>query len=291
MSKRMGSADNIDETNWLHHLLELRNRLVKSVLVVLAVFAGLACYANEIYAYLADPLLHYLPAGSQMIAIEVASPFLIPFKLAFLTALMASVPFLLYQAWAFVAPGLHRHEKSLFFPLLLASTLLFYVGLAFAYFAVFPVIFGFMATAAPRGVAMMTDIGHYLDFVMSMLVAFGAVFEVPILTLLLVKSGIVEYRDLKDKRGYVIVAAFVIGAILTPPDIISQTLMAVPIWLLFEFGVVLAYFSTSSSRAANAPTATAPPAKPPSGCIGTNPPPPYSKVRRFARKRGDNDRL
>lgn len=260
MAKRISVAENAAETSWLNHLLELRNRLVKSVLLVLALFAGLACYANEIYAYLADPLLRYLPAGSQMIAIEVASPFLIPFKLAFLAALLASVPFLLYQAWAFIAPGLHRHEKSLFFPLLLASTLLFYVGLAFAYFAVFPVIFGFMATAAPRGVAMMTDIGHYLNFVMSMLVAFGAVFEVPILTLLLVKSGIVEYRDLKDQRGYVIVAAFVIGAILTPPDIISQTLMAVPIWLLFEVGVVLAYFSTAKSRAAESqpPSATVP---------------------------------
>jgi sec-independent protein translocase protein TatC len=241
---------------WLHHLFELRNRLVKSVVFVLAVFAGLAYYANDIYAYLADPLLRYMPAGSQMIAIEVASPFLIPFKLAFLTAVLVSVPFLLYQVWAFVAPGLHRHEKRLFFPMLLASTLLFYVGLAFAYFAVFPVIFGFMTTAAPRGVAMMTDIGHYLDFVMSMLVAFGAVFEVPILTLLLVKSGVVDYEDLTDKRGYVIVGAFIIGAILTPPDIISQTLMAVPIWLLFEVGVILAYFSTAKSRNAAAMATT-----------------------------------
>ena len=255
-SRPRPSPDNSTEMGWLHHLFELRNRLVKSVVFVLAVFAGLAYYANDIYAYLADPLLRYMPAGSQMIAIEVASPFLIPFKLAFLTAVLVSVPFLLYQVWAFVAPGLHRHEKRLFFPMLLASTLLFYVGLAFAYFAVFPVIFGFMTTAAPRGVAMMTDIGHYLDFVMSMLVAFGAVFEVPILTLLLVKSGVVDYEDLTDKRGYVIVGAFIIGAILTPPDIISQTLMAVPIWLLFEVGVILAYFSTAKSRNAAAMSTT-----------------------------------
>ncbi|PPD29634.1 MAG: twin-arginine translocase subunit TatC [Methylomonas sp.] len=242
--------------SWLHHLLELRNRIIKSVVFVLSLFAGLAFYANEIYAYLADPLLRYLPTGSQMIAIEVASPFLIPFKLAFLTAVLLSVPFLLYQAWAFVAPGLHRHEKHQFFPLLLVSTLLFYVGLTFAYFAVFPVIFGFMATAAPQGVAIMTDIGHYLDFVMSMLVAFGAVFEVPIFTLLLVKSGIVEYHSLKDKRGYVIVAAFIIGAILSPPDVISQTLMAVPIWLLFEIGVLWAYFSTPKPRPTDALSTT-----------------------------------
>jgi sec-independent protein translocase protein TatC len=239
-----------EQMTWLHHVLELRNRIIKSVLFVLTLFTGLAFYANEIYAQLADPLLRYMPTGSQMIAIEVASPFLIPFKLAFLTAVLVSVPFLLYQAWSFIAPGLHRHEKRQFFPLLLISTLLFYLGLAFGYFAVFPVIFGFMTTAAPQGVAMMTDIGHYLDFVMSMLVAFGAVFEVPIFTLLLVKSGMVEYHSLKDKRGYVIVAAFIIGAVLTPPDVISQTLMAVPIWLLFEVGVVWAYFATTKSRTA-----------------------------------------
>ncbi|MCQ8103500.1 twin-arginine translocase subunit TatC [Methylomonas sp. SURF-2] len=233
--------------SWLGHLLELRNRVLKSVLFVLLVFAGLAYYANEIYAQLADPLLRYMPAGSQMIAIEVASPFLIPFKLAFLAAVLLAVPFLLYQAWAFVAPGLRRAEKRLFFPLLLASTLLFYLGLAFAYFAVFPVIFGFMVTAAPQGVAVMTDIGHYLDFVIRMLIAFGAVFEVPIFTLLLVKSGLVEYRTLHDQRAYVIVGAFIIGALLTPPDVISQTLMAVPIWLLFELGVLLAYLSTAKS--------------------------------------------
>lgn len=257
MSKTRSAPEVSAEIAWLHHLVELRNRLVKSVLLVLAVFAGLACYANDIYAYLADPLLRYMPVGSQMIAIEVAAPFLIPFKLAFLAALLVSVPFLLFQVWAFVAPGLHRHEKRLFIPLLVASTLLFYVGLAFAYFLVFPVIFGFMTTAAPRGVAMMTDIGHYLDFVMSLLLAFGAVFEVPILTLLLVKSGVVDYQELKDKRGYVIVGAFIIGAVLTPPDILSQTLMAIPIWLLFEVGVVLAYFSTVKSRTVTALSSTA----------------------------------
>jgi sec-independent protein translocase protein TatC len=252
MEKQMSKTRSVHETaaelSWLHYLVELRNHLVKSVMFVLAVFAGLVYYANDIYAYLADPLLRYMPAGSQMIAIEVAAPFLIPFKLAFLSALLASVPFLLFQVWAFVAPGLCRHEKRLFIPLLLASTLLFYVGLAFAYFLVFPVIFGFMTTAAPHGVAMMTDIGHYLDFVISMLLAFGAVFEVPIFTLLLVKSGVVDYQDLKDKRGYVIVGALIIGGVFQASVILSQTLMAVPIWLLFEVGVVLAYFSTTKSR-------------------------------------------
>ncbi len=257
MSKTRSVPETSAEICWLQHLVQFRNRLVKSVLFVLAVFVGLAYYANYIYAYLADPLLRYMPVGSQMIAIEVAAPFLIPFKLAFLTSLLVSVPYLLFQVWAFVAPGLHRHEKRQFIPLLLASTLLFYVGLAFAYFLVFPVIFGFMTTTAPRGVAMMTDIGHYLDFVISMLLAFGAVFEVPILTLLLVKSGVVEFEDLKDKRGYVIVGAFIIGAVLTPPDIFSQTLMAVPIWLLFEVGVVLAYFSTAKSRTTSSLSNTA----------------------------------
>jgi sec-independent protein translocase protein TatC len=240
-------SESLGEMGWMSHLVELRDRLLRSVLAVLLLFLGLVYFANPIYSRLAEPLMRHLPAGSQMIAIEVASPFLTPFKLTLAVAVFLAVPYILYQAWAFVAPGLYRHERRLFFPLLMASTILFYVGIAFAYFAVFPVIFGFMATAAPQGVAVMTDISHYLDFVLSLLLAFGAVFEVPILTLLLVKSGTVDYRDLKGKRPYAIVAAFVVGAVLTPPDVISQTLMAVPIWLLFEVGIVLAYFSTAKS--------------------------------------------
>jgi sec-independent protein translocase protein TatC len=240
-------SESLGEMGWMSHLVELRNRLLRSVLAVLLLFLGLVYFSNPIYSCLAEPLMRHLPAGSQMIAIEVASPFLTPFKLTLAVAVFLAVPFILYEAWAFVAPGLYRHERRVFIPLLLASTILFYVGIAFAYFAVFPVIFGFMAAAAPQGVAVMTDISHYLDFVLSLLLAFGAVFEVPILTLLLVKSGAVDYRDLKEKRPYAIVAAFVVGAVLTPPDVISQTLMAVPIWLLFEVGVVLAYFSTAKS--------------------------------------------
>lgn len=233
---------------WVEHLLELRDRVLKSVAVVLIVFMVLAYFANTIYGYLAAPLMRYLPEGSKMIAIEVASPFLTPFKLAFVAALLLAVPFILYQAWAFIAPGLHRHEKRVFFPILFVSTLLFYAGMVFAYFAVFPVVFGFMATAAPVGVAVMTDIGHYLDFVLSMLVAFGAVFEVPVVTLLLIKSGLVEQHDLRNQRGYVIVAAFAIGAILTPPDVVSQTMMAIPIWLLFEVGIVWARLTTPKAN-------------------------------------------
>jgi sec-independent protein translocase protein TatC len=226
------------EQPFISHLIELRNRLLRTVLCVLAVFLGLAAYANEIYSFLAGPLLQHMPKNSTMIAIDVASPFFTPFKLVLILSAFVSVPVILYQFWAFVAPGLYKRERRMIFPLLIASTLLFYLGVAFAYFAVFPLVFGFLTTAAPDGVAVMTDIAKYLDFVLSLFFAFGICFEVPIFTIVLVWTGLVTPAGLEDKRPYVIVGAFIIGAVLTPPDAISQTLLAVPMWMLFELGLV-----------------------------------------------------
>lgn len=226
------------EQPFISHLIELRDRLLRIVLCVLAVFLGLSSYANQIYTYLAGPLLKHMPQNSTMIAIEVASPFFIPFKLALVVAIFICVPFILYQFWAFVAPGLYQRERRMIFPLLIASTLLFYSGVAFAYYVVFPLIFGFLTAAAPVGVAVMTDISKYLDFVLSLFFAFGVCFEVPIFTIVLVWSRLVSRASLAEKRPYVIVGAFVIGMLLTPPDAISQTLLAVPMWMLFEIGLL-----------------------------------------------------
>ncbi len=225
---------------FISHLIELRNRLLKVVICVLVIFLGLSVYANDIYSFLAGPLLKHMPQNSTMIAIDVASPFLTPFKLALIVAVFISVPVILYQFWAFVAPGLYKREQKMIFPLLIASTLLFYLGVVFAYFVVFPLIFGFLTAAAPTGVAIMTDITKYLDFILTLFFAFGVCFEVPIFTIVMVWTGLVTTTDLADKRPYVIVAAFVIGAFLTPPDAISQTLLAVPMWMLFEVGLLFA---------------------------------------------------
>ncbi len=228
------------EQPFISHLIELRDRLLRAVLVVLVIFLGLFYFANDIYALLAEPLLAHLPEGGSMIATEVASPFLTPLKLTLVTAVFVAIPYLLYQMWAFVAPGLYAHERRLIMPLLVSSTLLFYAGMAFAYFVVFPLVFGFFTAAAPEGVAVMTDINQYLDFVLKLFFAFGVAFEVPIATILLVWMGVVTPEGLVAKRPYIIVGAFVIGMLLTPPDIFSQTLLAVPMWILFEVGV---YFS------------------------------------------------
>ena len=227
------------EQPFISHLVELRTRLIHIIVAVVLLFAGMAAYANEIYSYLAGPLLKHLPVGSQMIAIEVASPFLIPLKLTLFVALFVAIPYILYQAWAFIAPGMYQHEKKFALPLLMASIILFYTGAGFAYYVVFPIVFGFIAVTAPSGVAVMTDISHYLDFVLTMFVAFGVSFEVPIVVILLVWSGVVTRESLVDKRPYAIVLAFVIGMVLTPPDVISQTLLALPIWMLFEIGLLL----------------------------------------------------
>ena len=225
------------EQGFLSHLIELRNRLMKMMLSVLVLFACLFPFMNEVYTALAAPLLRYLP-GSQMIAIDVASPFLIPFKLTLMVCVFLAVPFLLYQIWAFVAPGLYSHEKKLVVPLLVSSTLLFYAGVAFAYFAVFPLVFSFFTSVAPEGVQVSTDIGSYLDFVITLFFAFGIAFEVPVATVLVVAVGFTTPENLVKARPYIFVGAFVVGMFLTPPDVISQVLLAVPMWLLFEVGVV-----------------------------------------------------
>lgn len=224
----------------ISHLVELRDRLLRAVLVVLLIALCLFPFSNDLYIFLSEPLLRHLPETSSMIATEVASPFLTPFKLTLSTAIMLAVPFLLYQLWAFVAPGLYDHERKLVFPLLFASTVLFFLGILFAFYVVFPLIFAFLTQAAPEGVAVMTDISSYLDFVLKLFFAFGLAFEVPIATVLLVWTGASSVESLGEKRPYIIVGAFVIGMLLTPPDIISQTLLALPVWLLFELGLVSA---------------------------------------------------
>jgi sec-independent protein translocase protein TatC len=232
----------LDETEQplLYHLIELRDRLLRVVLAVAVVFVVLIPFSNTLFSLLSGPLLAHMPEDSSMIAIEVASPFLIPFKLTLFLALFIAIPYVLYQIWSFVAPGLYRHERRLVVPLLVSSTLLFYAGAAFAYFVVFPLVFAFFTAAAPDGVSVMTDISRYLDFVLTLFFAFGAAFEVPVVTVLLVWTGMTTQAALREKRPYVIVGAFVIGMLLTPPDVISQTLLAIPVWLLFELGL---YFS------------------------------------------------
>lgn len=228
------------ELSFLQHLVELRSRLLKSCVAVLVVLVVLLPFSRQLYQILAAPLMSKMPAGSSMIAIDVASPFLTPFKLTLLVSVMVAIPVVLYQMWAFVAPALFKHEKRLARPLLLSSIFLFYAGCAFAYFVVFPLIFGFLTRVAPEGVAVMTDISKYLDFVMTLFIAFGITFEVPIATIILVATGITTVDKLTSYRPYIIVGAFALGMVLTPPDIISQTLLALPMWLLFEIGIIFA---------------------------------------------------
>jgi sec-independent protein translocase protein TatC len=227
-----------EEQPFITHLMELRDRLLRIVFTVLVVFAVLFPFSNTIYTWVAGPLMAHLPEGSTMIAIEVASPFLTPFKLSLVSAIFLSVPMILYQLWAFVAPGLYQHERRLIYPLMISSTLLFYAGMAFAYFLVFPLVFAFFTATAPEGVAVMTDIARYLDFILTLFFAFGVAFEVPIATFLLCWAGVTTPESLAEKRPYVIVATFVIGMLLTPPDVISQTLLALPMWVLFELGLI-----------------------------------------------------
>ena len=224
--------------NFISHLIELRSRLLRIAIGLLVVFVALFPFANDIYSLLAAPLLNKLPIGGQMIATGVTTPFFVPIKVAMMTAFLVSLPHTLYQVWAFVAPGLYAHEKKFMIPMIVASSLLFLFGMAFAYFLVFPVVFGFIVGTAPEGVAVMTDIGNYLDFVMTLFFAFGLAFEVPIAVVMAVRFGWVSIAALKDARGYVVVGAFVIGAIFTPPDIISQFMLAVPMWLLYEIGIL-----------------------------------------------------
>ena len=241
----MAEEESIEDSkagSLMSHLIELRDRVVRMVLSILIIFLGLFYWANDIYAYLAAPLTRHLPEGSTMIAIDVASPFLTPFKLVLMISVFLSMPVILYQFWAFVAPGLYHKEKRIAGPLLVSSILLFYAGMAFAYYVVFPLVFGFFTSIGPEMVSISTDIGRYLDFVLALFFGFGLAFEVPIATIILVAVGVTTPQKLAEKRPYVIVSAFIIGMFLTPPDIISQVLLAIPMWILFEAGIIASIF-------------------------------------------------
>jgi sec-independent protein translocase protein TatC len=223
---------------FMEHLIEFRDRILRSVVAVLIIFAGLFSFSNELYIYISEPIREYLPESSTMIATEVASPFLTPFKLTLVFSLFAAMPYILYQAWAFLAPGLYQREKKIVIPLFISSVALFYAGMAFAYYIVFPLVFLFFTSIAPEGISVMPDIRSYLDFVLKLFFAFGLSFEIPIAVVILSWMGAVNPNNLAKKRPYVFVMCFVLGMLLTPPDIISQTLLAIPMWLLFELGIL-----------------------------------------------------
>lgn len=231
----------------LDHLAELRSTLLRSVSVVLVIFLSLIYFARDLYRWLADPLMAHLPEGASMIATDVGAPFFAPFKLTLVVAVLVAIPFLLHQIWRFIAPGLYQHEKRLVAPLLISSSLLFYGGIAFAYYVVLPIAFGFFTAMAPEGITIATDISSYLDFVLKIFFAFGIAFEIPVAILLLCWSGVVTPQQLRAKRAYVIVGVFIVGMLLTPPDVISQTLLAIPMWLLYELGIVLSRFYVRKS--------------------------------------------
>lgn len=238
--------------SFIAHLVELRTRLLNSVVAVLLVFICLFPWASDLYTILAHPLLAKLPKGGQMIATDVTTPFFVPLKVAMMAAFLIALPYILYQIWRFVAPGLYEHEKRLVWPLIIASTILFFCGMAFAYFVVFPVVFGFITASAPQGVAVMTDIDKYLSFVLTMFMAFGMTFQVPVAVVLLVRMGFVTVAKLREARPYAVVGAFVVGAIFTPPDVVSQLMLAVPLWLLYEAGIVVASWLKPADKTAGA---------------------------------------
>ena len=244
--------EELEEATLVSHLIELRERLIKATLAILGIFLCLAPFAERVFTIVARPLMDQMPENSTMIATEVASPFLTPFKTTMFVALFFAMPVVIYQAWAFVAPGLYRREKRFAIPLVVSSILLFYCGVAFAYFVVFPLMFAFFNAVAPEGVAVMTDISSYLDFILVIFFAFGLAFEVPIATVMLVGSGLATTEQLAGKRPYVFLGAFVMGMLLTPPDVISQTLLAIPIYLLYEAGIIMSRFMLAkSAEAAN----------------------------------------
>ncbi|WP_447740570.1 twin-arginine translocase subunit TatC [Aeromonas veronii] len=226
----------------ISHLVELRTRLLRSITAILVVFLALIYFSNNIYDFVAQPLLSQLPEGTSMIATDVATPFLTPIKLTLVVSFFVAIPYLLYQAWAFIAPGLYQHERRLIMPLVVSSALLFYAGMAFAYYVVFPLVFGFFTSTAPAGVTVATDIASYLDFVLTLFFAFGVAFEIPVATILLCWTGVTTPQNLKEKRPYVVVGVFVVGMLLTPPDVFSQTLLAIPMWALWEIGLFFARF-------------------------------------------------
>jgi len=241
MSEPSPTPENTQET-FISHLIELRSRLLRSIVAIVVVLVCLFPWAKDIYAVLAAPLLKALPHGSTMIATDVTGTFLVPLKVTLMAAFLIALPYVLYQMWAFVAPGLYHHEKRLALPVIFSSVIFFALGMAFAYFIVFPVAFGFFAGYTPTGVQMMTDIDKYLSFVLTMFVAFGITFEVPVVVVVLVRLGVVSLEKLRSIRGYVIVGAFIVGAIFTPPDVLSQVMLAVPLWLLYELGLLVARF-------------------------------------------------
>ncbi|MGA9025010.1 MAG: twin-arginine translocase subunit TatC [Steroidobacteraceae bacterium] len=247
-----GEGPGLAEGTLVSHLLELRDRLLKAMLAVGICFVPCAMYMNQLFSFVARPLMAKLPAGATLIATSVVAPFTVPFKLALLAGLGLAMPYVLYQAWAFVAPGLYQHEKKLAVPLLVSSVLLFYLGAAFAYYLVFPVMLSFFVATTPTGVQMMTDMGSYLDFVMVLLLAFGVAFEVPVATVLLVWTGFVKLSTLKKNRGFVLLGIFIVAAFLTPPDAVSQSFMAVPMYILYEIGIVMAKLLLKDKLAARA---------------------------------------
>ena len=238
--EQQGDEQQQKEQSLMDHLIELRDRLLHMVLAILIVFVCLFAFSEDIFTIAAKPLLNLMPEGTSMIATGVTSPFLVPFKLVLLLSVLLTIPYLLHQMWAFIAPGLYRHEKRMATPILISSVVLFYCGIAFAYFVIFPILFGFFLGIAPEGVAVMTDIGQYLDFIIAIFLAFGIAFEVPVATFLIIAAGVTSTDKMAEKRPYIIIGAFVIGMLLTPPDVISQSLLAVPIWLLFELGLIAA---------------------------------------------------
>jgi sec-independent protein translocase protein TatC len=250
MSEESSIADAAGEKaeSFVSHLVELRNRLLSSVKAVLIVFIPAAIFSRELFTLLAEPMLAALSTSGTMISTEVAGPFLVPLKFAFALSIAVAIPYLLFQIWAFIAPGLYENEKRLAFPLLLTSTLLFYCGIAFAYFVVFPIMFGFFPSVAPIGIEVTPDINHYLGFVLKLFFAFGIAFEIPIATILLIKAGVTTREKLATKRAYVVIGAFVVGMLLTPPDIFSQTMLAVPMLLLFELGLIMSKFVGSPKK-------------------------------------------
>ena len=247
MSEPSPTPENTQET-FISHLIELRSRLLRSIVAIVVVLVCLFPWAKDIYAALAAPLLKALPHGSTMIATDVTGTFLVPLKVTLMAAFLIALPYVLYQVWAFVAPGLYQHEKRLALPVIFSSVIFFALGMAFAYFIVFPIAFGFFAGYTPAGVQMMTDIDKYLSFVLTMFVAFGITFEVPVVVVVLVRLGVVSLEKLRSIRGYVIVGAFIVGAIFTPPDVLSQVMLAVPLWLLYELGLLVARFVAVTKR-------------------------------------------
>ena len=241
----MSAKKNLNEDEGqplIEHLIELRNRILRCLGAVVIIFLPLFYFANEIYAYISEPLRAFLPEGASMIATEVASPFITPFKLSMFMALFCAMPYILHQVWRFIAPGLYANEKQIVIPLLISSVLLFYAGMSFAFYVAFPLMFGFFTGVVLDGVVMMTDINRYLDFVLKLCFAFGVAFEIPIATMLLIRTGATDVKSLRRKRPFVIVGCFVVGMLLTPPDVISQILLAVPMWVLFELGIIFSRF-------------------------------------------------